>query len=144
MSQQRFATATARLITRLLRMQAGLAVLVATAVGLLHSVQAAVAVLAGSGIGLALTVFVAFRVLTFPADNAPQDFVRVFSRTMAVKIVLAAVLFAIAASFFSDWYVPIIGGYASSVLAYLLVGLRYTDEDLWPASKTEDEDQHGE
>ena len=127
------AVAAGRLVKRLIGLQALSATALALVVWLFSGLESALAIAAGAGIGLLLTLFVALRALTFSANADPQRAARAFSRAMSLKLVLAAVLFALSAHFLSDWFGPILLGYISTVPAYWIVGLTMTEPASQPA-----------
>lgn len=127
------AVVAGRLVKRLIGLQAVSAIALALVVWLFSGLESALAIAAGAGIGLVLTLFVAVRALAFSADVDPQRAARAFSRAMSLKLVLAAVLFALSAHYFSDWFGPILLGYISTVPAYWIVGLTMTETASQPA-----------
>lgn len=111
--------AFARAIAWLMRSQAVLAVVTALAFAVLGGLQPALAALIGGGMGLFLTALIGLRVAL--AEGAtPQRMVRTFYRAMALKFVLAVVLFVIVAKWFAGYFVPVVTGYAISLVAYWL------------------------
>lgn len=109
----------ARIIAWLLRIQA----LLSAAAGLLFAfiggLPMALAALAGGGIGLFLTALTGLRV-ALAQGAAARHMVRTFYRAMALKFVLAVILFVIVAKWFAGFFVPVVTGYAITLVAYWL------------------------
>lgn len=109
----------ARAIAWLLRSQALLTVAVAVGFGLLAGFSAAVAAMAGGSIGLLLTAITGLRVALSAASDA-KTMVRTFYRAMALKFVLAVILFIIVAKWFPGYFLPVVAGYSVTLLAHWL------------------------
>jgi len=115
----------AHTVVWLLRLQAILSVLGALAFGLLAGgVQQALAVLVGGGIGILLTAVSALRAGAASNDAEPGRMMAAFYRAMALKLVLAVVLFVIVAKWFAGFFAPVLTGYVATVLAYWFALLR--------------------
>lgn len=76
----------------------------------------AVAAMCGGFIGLLLTALSGLRVGLSSGSEA-KVMVRVFYRAMALKFVLAVILFIIVAKWFAGYFLPVIIGYCATVLA---------------------------
>ncbi len=77
------------------------------------------AALAGGAVGLFLTAVVALRV-GLASNMEPKAMLRSFYRAMALKFVLAVVIFVIVALWFAGYFVPVVTGYAATAVAYWL------------------------
>ncbi|MEE4639730.1 MAG: ATP synthase subunit I [Wenzhouxiangella sp.] len=108
--------AMARTIAWLLRSQALLTVAVAVGFWLLGGLPMAVAAMAGGSIGLLLTAITGLRVALSAAGDA-KVMVRTFYRAMALKFVLAVILFIIVAKWFAGYFLPVVAGYSVTLLA---------------------------
>ena len=108
--------ALARTIAWLLRVQAISTVVVAVGFGLLSGVPMAIAAMAGGFIGLLLTAVTGLRVALSAGADA-KTMVRVFYRAMALKFVLAVILFIVVAQWFAGYFVPVITGYCATLVA---------------------------
>ncbi len=106
----------ARTIAWLLRVQAILTVVVAVAFGVLSGVPMAIAAMAGGFIGLLLTAVTGLRVALSGGRDA-KSMVRVFYRAMALKFVLAVILFIVVAKWFAGYFLPVIAGYCATLVA---------------------------
>ncbi|MDX1625942.1 MAG: ATP synthase subunit I [Wenzhouxiangellaceae bacterium] len=120
----------------LLRTQALLAAAVALAALWLAGREGALAALAGGGIGIVLTALSALRAGSVPAEAGAPALVSAFYRAMAMKLVIAVVLFTIVAVAFPAWFLPVLAGYVATVVAYWIalwrlsaVGLETVQED---------------
>lgn len=109
----------AKTIAWLLRAQALLAGLVAVAFALGKSVEPAIAALVGGAIGLLLTGVTALRV-GLSLGSEPHVMMGAFYRAMALKLVLAVVLFVVVAKWFAGYFGPVMCGYAATLVAYWL------------------------
>ncbi|MEE4295626.1 MAG: ATP synthase subunit I [Wenzhouxiangella sp.] len=106
----------AKTIAWLLRVQAILTVGVALVFGLLSGLPMAIAAMAGGFIGLLLTAVTGLRVALSAGGDA-KTMVRVFYRAMALKFVLAVILFIVVAKWFAGFFVPVIVGYCATLVA---------------------------
>lgn len=120
MTQDRFA----RTVVWLLRAQAMLSVLGSIIYGLLAGVPMALAVLAGGGIGIVLTAVSALRAGAATAGAEPAQMAVAFYRAMALKLVLAVVMFVIVANWFAGYFMPVMTGYVATLVAYWIALLR--------------------
>ncbi len=109
----------AKTVAWLLRAQALLAGLGALIFGLFSGTTAAMGVLGGGFLGIALTAVAALRI-GMAGSKEPQLMVGNFYRAMALKLILAVVLFVIVAKWFTGIFVPVVTGYAATVVAYWL------------------------
>lgn len=112
------AGAFARTIAWLLRTQA---LLVAGAAALavpLAGVGWSLAVIAGGAAGIALTAVAALRAGATTAS--PEAIAGAFFRAMALKLMLAVVIFVAVAVWFPAWFGAILAGYVVTLLAYWL------------------------
>ena len=111
--------AFARLIAWLLRTQALLAVLVAVLFGFVGGLEMAIAALSGGAFSLFLTAIAGLRVALSQGSDA-KSMVRTFYRAMALKFVLAAILFMVVAKWFAGYFLPVVIGYMVTFTAYWL------------------------
>lgn len=109
----------ARTIAWLLRVQALLIVAGCVVFVFIGGLPWAIAALVGGSIGLFLTALTGLRVVLSQAAELRQR-VRGFYRAMALKFVLAVILFVIVAKWFSGFFVPVVAGYAVTLMAYWL------------------------
>lgn len=109
----------ARTIAWLMRIQAVLSVLAGLVFAFLGGLAMALAALAGGAIGLFLTALTGLRV-ALSQGGAAKQMVRTFYRAMALKFVLAVILFVIVAKWFAGYFVPVVTGYAITLMAYWL------------------------
>jgi len=106
----------------LLRTQA-LLVVVTSSIALVYAgSKYALAAILGGGIGILLTAVAALRAGTTPAH--PGMMMAAFYRGMALKLGLAVVLFVAVAVWFGEWFLPVLVGYMSTLIAYWLALLR--------------------
>jgi len=108
--------ALAKTVAWLLRSQAILTVIVAVAFGVLGGLPMALAAMGGGFIGLLLTAATGLRVVLSTGAEA-KTMVRSFYRAMALKFVLAVILFIIVAKWFAGYFVPVVTGYAVTLVA---------------------------
>ncbi len=109
----------AKTVAWLLRVQAILAALCGLGFAMIGGLAWALAALIGGAIGVFLTVLTAIRVgLALGRD--PKSMVRAFYRAMALKFVLAVVLFVIVVQWFAGYFLPVVTGYAATAVAYWL------------------------
>jgi ATP synthase protein I len=106
----------AKTIAWLMRSQALLTVGTALAFGLLMGWSMAFAAMAGGSIGLLLTAVTGLRV-ALSIGNDAKSMVRVFYRAMALKFVLAVILFLIVAKWFAGYFIPVVAGYCATLVA---------------------------
>ncbi|HMA97906.1 MAG TPA: ATP synthase subunit I [Wenzhouxiangella sp.] len=109
-------TELAKTIAWLMRSQALLTVGTALGFGLLSGWPMAIAAMAGGSIGLLLTAITGLRV-ALSAGNDAKSMVRVFYRAMALKFVLAVILFVVVAKWFAAYFVPVVVGYCATLVA---------------------------
>lgn len=114
----------ARMTVWLLRLQAMLGVSAAVAGGLLGGASSALAVLGGAGIGILLTAVSALRSAVLPPEADAARVVSAFHRGMILKMALSVVLFVIVAALFSKWFLPVVSGYAVTLVAYWIALVR--------------------
>ena len=79
----------------------------------------ALAALAGGAIGLFLTAITGLRVALAQGGEA-KSMVRTFYRAMALKFVLAVILFVVVANWFAGYFLPVVTGYIVTLMAYWL------------------------
>ncbi len=109
----------AKTVAWLLRLQAILAALCGLGFAMIGGLAWALAALVGGAIGVFLTVLTAIRVgLALGRD--PKIMVRAFYRAMALKFVLAVILFVIVVQWFAGYFLPVVTGYAATAVAYWL------------------------
>jgi len=115
-------TAFVHMVVWLLRTQAVLAVATALVAAFLGGASTALAVIAGGGVGIVLTAVAALRIGSAPADAAAMT--AAFYRGMALKLVLAAILFVVVAVWFAQWFMPVLAGYVATLVAYWVALIR--------------------
>lgn len=125
----------AKTIAWLFRVQAILTALVGLAFAMIGGLAWAMAALAGGGVGIFLTGVTALRVGA-ALGQEPKAMVRAFYRAMALKFILAVVIFVIVATGFAGYFVPVVTGYAATAAAYWLAMRKMA---LLPGSITENE-----
>lgn len=104
----------------LLRTQAILAALAAVGLALWLGRAEALAGIGGGGIGILLTAVAALRIVLSGNQASPAQLVTAFYRGMAMKLALAALLFAAVAYWFAGFFVPVLIGYLATLVAYWL------------------------
>lgn len=109
----------AKTIAWLLRTQAVMTALAGVAFAMIGGLGWSMAALAGGAVGLFLTAVVALRV-GLASNMEPKAMLRSFYRAMALKFVLAVVIFVIVALWFAGYFVPVVTGYAATAVAYWL------------------------
>ena len=109
----------ARTIAWLLRVQALLSAGAALVFAAFAGLPMALAALIGGAIGLFLTALTGLR-LVLVHGAADKQLVRTFYRAMALKFVLAVILFVIVAKWFAGYFVPVVTGYGMTLVAYWL------------------------
>lgn len=114
----------ARTVVWLLRLQAVLTVVVSIALALWGGRSAALAGMVGGGIGLLLTALAALRAGMAVGSGDPARIVAAFYRAMAMKLVVAVLLFAIVAKWFAAWFGPVVIGYVATLAAYWVALLK--------------------
>lgn len=107
----------ARTIAWLMRVQALLIVLVGALFIVVGGMPMALAALAGGAAGLFMTALAGLRVALGQGGESRQ-MVRTFYRAMALKFALTVVLFIVVAIWFAAYFMPILVGYAVTLLAY--------------------------
>jgi ATP synthase protein I len=68
---------------------------------------------------LFVTALIGLRIALAQGQD-PQRMVRVFYRAMALKFVLAVIVFVIVAKWFAGYFAPVLTGYFVSLTAYWL------------------------
>lgn len=109
----------AKTVAGLLRIQAVLAALCGLGMGLVAGTGWGVAALVGGSVGLGLSLITALRI-GLALGQEPKVMVGAFYRAMAMKFVLAVVVFVIVATGFPGWFLPVVTGYAATAVAYWL------------------------
>ncbi|MDP9142525.1 MAG: ATP synthase subunit I [Pseudomonadota bacterium] len=79
--------------------------------------RSGLAALVGGGIGAVLTIYSAIKTFATSGTNAGQAVMN-FYRAEVRKLVLAAVLFAVAVRFFADVFAPVIVTFSLTLLVY--------------------------
>jgi ATP synthase protein I len=79
--------------------------------------RSGLAALIGGGIGAVLTIYSAAKTFAAPASDA-RHAVMTFFRAQVRKLLLAAVLFAVAVHFFADVFAPLVTTFALSLTVY--------------------------
>lgn len=112
-------TARHQLPMRLVRTQ----ILVAIVVSLMWLVaagkQPATAAAFGGLIAVATNLFFAVRSFALGPGAQPQQMLRAVFRAEAIKLLLAALLFAVAAKLFSDYFVALFSAWFAATAVYL-------------------------
>lgn len=125
----------AKTVAGLLRIQAVLTALCGLAMAMIAGLGWGLAAMIGGAIGLSLSLITALRIgLALSQD--PKTMVRAFYRAMALKFVLAVVVFVIVAIGFAGYFVPVVTGYAATAVAYWLAMRKMA---VLPDSTTENE-----
>ncbi|MGY6554786.1 MAG: ATP synthase subunit I [Wenzhouxiangella sp.] len=109
----------ARAIAWLMRVQAGLIVVVGVVFFLIGGMSAALAALGGGAAGLFLTALSGLRVALSQGSESRQ-MVRTFYRAMALKFALTMLLFIVVAIWLPAFFGPVVSGYVVTVIAYWL------------------------
>ncbi|MEM7055108.1 MAG: ATP synthase subunit I [Pseudomonadota bacterium] len=117
---QNSAEALARTMVWLLRTEAVLTAIAAVGLALWLGRDAALAGLVGGAIGIVLTAVAALRMVIIGNHAEPAQMVMAFYRGMAMKLVLAVVLFTIVAKWFAGFFLPVLIGYIATLVAYWL------------------------
>jgi len=81
-------------------------------------VQAGLGALVGGGISVLLSLYFAVKVFSVDAASDPQRMVAAFFRAEALKLVLAAVLFSLAAIYMSHLFLPLMSTCAATLAVY--------------------------
>ena len=110
----------ARAIVWLLRTEAVLTAVAAVSLAFWLGRDAALAGIVGGAIGIVLTAVAALRIVLIGNNAEPGQMVMAFYRGMAMKLLLAVVLFVIVAKWFAGFFVPVLIGYMATLVAYWL------------------------
>ena len=102
----------------IVRLQAVSAALAGLVCGAFLGQAAGIAALIGGGIGVALTIYAAVRSFSVPGDADPQRIVQALYRAEAMKLILAILIFGLAAYFYPDRFLPLMLGYIATLPAY--------------------------
>ncbi len=116
-----------KIAIRILVVQLGIALFSAALWSFFEGGRAGFAALVGGGISLVLTGYTAIRTFAVPAADA-QRAVTNFYRAQVRKMFLAGALFAVAARFLSDVYVPVIVTFALTLTVFMLALLWETSD----------------
>ncbi|MES0873139.1 ATP synthase subunit I [Sinimarinibacterium thermocellulolyticum] len=103
--------------TRIALLQGLIGLLAGIVWAMLVEPRAGLAALAGGGIGAVLTIYAAAKTFAVPASDA-RHAVLAFFRAEVRKLLLAAVLFAVAIRFFADVFAPLVTTFALSLVVY--------------------------
>ncbi|MEC9364548.1 MAG: ATP synthase subunit I [Sinimarinibacterium flocculans] len=103
--------------TRIALLQGLIGIVSGVAWAMLSTPKAGLAALIGGGIGAVLTIYAAAKTFAVPASDA-RHAVMTFFRAEVRKLLLAAVLFAVAVRFFADVFAPLVSTFALSLLVY--------------------------
>lgn len=103
--------------TRIALLQALIAVICAALWAVFEGPRSGLAALAGGSISVVLTVYAAIKTFSVAASDAPHAVMN-FYRAEVRKLILAAVLFAVAVRFFADVFAPVVVTFALTLLAY--------------------------
>ncbi len=115
----------AKTIAWLFRVQALLTALAGLAFAMIGGLAWSMAALVGGAIGVFLTGVTALRI-GLALGGEPKQMVRAFYRAMALKFVLAVILFVIVAYWFAGYFIPVVSGYAATAVAYWLAMQKMT------------------
>lgn len=102
---------------RIALLQILIAAVAAALWGLLADPRSGLAAFAGGSIGAVLTIYAAIKTFASPAADAGRAVMN-FYRAEVRKLILAAVLFAVAVRFFSDVFAPVIVTFALTLPVY--------------------------
>lgn len=80
--------------------------------------QAGLGALVGGGISVLLSLYFAVKVFSVNSSSDPQKMVAAFFRAEALKMVLAAVLFSLAAIYLSHLFLPLMSTCAATLAVY--------------------------
>lgn len=104
---------------RIVLWQFAIAIAGALLFGLWLGLQAGLAAFIGGAIGALLSLYFAIRIFgTNRRGNDPQAIVRTFFRAEALKLVMAAGLFSVAAVYFAEAWLPLIATFVAGQFVY--------------------------
>ncbi|GAB4191872.1 MAG: hypothetical protein Tsb002_21040 [Wenzhouxiangellaceae bacterium] len=112
------------MVLRLLRVQLVLAVAAVIIAAVGAGEKAAAGIALGCVFGVILNLVQALRTFALPADAEPKQMVVAFYRAAALKLLVAVILFVLAARWAPQLFGFIIAGYAITLVAHWIVGLR--------------------
>lgn len=104
---------------RLVRTQVLVAVVVSIIWLLAAGKQPALAAAFGGMIGVVSNLFFAVRSFALGPGAKPQQMLQAVFRAEAIKLLLAALLFAVAAKLFSDYFVALFSAWFATTAVYL-------------------------
>lgn len=104
----------------ILSRQAVISVLLALAAGFGFDWISALGLALGGMIGMLLTIYFATRAFSVDAGDDPQAAASALYRAEAMKLVMAILLFALAARFLADIFLQLVLGYAVTVIPFWL------------------------
>lgn len=105
---------------RLVRTQAAIAVLVTVLWLISAGFDAAIAAMFGGLIGVVTNLYFAIRSLALGPGATPQQMLQAMFRAEMVKLLLAALMFAIAAKFFSEHFLALFSAWFATTVVYFL------------------------
>ena len=109
-----------RVTRKILGFQVAAAALAALGTGLAIGAESAGAVAAGGLIGVAGTTFFSRRMFVAAPGATAKQMLRAFHWGAAGKVIVTGALFAVAIAGFRLPFLPMLGGYAATVLGYWL------------------------
>lgn len=86
---------------------------------LLSTVQAGIGAALGGGISVLLSLYFAIKMFSVDAKVDPRGAVSAFFRAEALKLVLAAVFFSLAAKYLAHLFLPLISTFIVTLAVYL-------------------------
>lgn len=104
---------------RLVRTQVLIAVVVSIVWLIAAGKQPALAAAFGGMIGVVSNLFFAVRSFALGPGAKPQQMLQAVFRAEAIKLLLAALLFAVAAKLFSDYFVALFSAWFATTAVYL-------------------------
>ncbi|MEQ1438027.1 ATP synthase subunit I [Fontimonas sp. SYSU GA230001] len=103
--------------TRIALLQALIAVISAALWAAFADLRSGLAALVGGSIGAVLTIYAAIKTFSVAASDAPHAVMN-FYRAEVRKLILAAVLFAVAVRFFAEVFAPVVVTFALTLPVY--------------------------
>lgn len=85
---------------------------------LLSTVQAGMGAALGGGISVLLSLYFAIKMFSVDASADPRGAVSAFFRAEALKLVLAAVFFALAAKYLAHLFLPLMSTFIATLAVY--------------------------
>ena len=104
---------------RLIRTQALIAIMVSFAWLMMSGAQPALAAAFGGLIGVVTNLYFAIRSFSLGPGARPQQRLQALARAEVIKLLLAAILFALAAKFFSEHFLALISAWFATTAVYM-------------------------